>query len=59
MSCAIALAVLDVIENDKLRENAVKVGDYCLKRLNVLKEKHQMIGDVRYCALHLKTGNIY
>uniref|UniRef100_A0A1I8FD23 Aminotran_5 domain-containing protein n=1 Tax=Macrostomum lignano TaxID=282301 RepID=A0A1I8FD23_9PLAT len=31
VSCAIALAVLDVIEQDKLRENAVRVGEH-LKR---------------------------
>ncbi len=47
MSCAIALSVLDVIEKDKLRENAVKVGNHCLKRLNELKQKHRLIGYVR------------
>ena len=52
VSCAMALAVMDVIENDKLRDNAIKVGDYCLKRLKELKEKHPLIGDIRLGYFH-------
>lgn len=47
VSCAVALAVLDVIETEKLRENAVRVGEYCMQRLGALKEKHPLIGDFR------------
>lgn len=47
VSCAIANAVLDVIEDERLRENAIAVGGHLLDGLNKLKEKHQLIGDVR------------
>lgn len=47
MSCAIGNAVLDIIEEEKLRENAVAVGTHLLEQLNKLKEKHSIIGDVR------------
>jgi 4-aminobutyrate aminotransferase len=45
--CAAALAVLDVLESEKLAENAAKVGAYMLKRLHELAEKHELIGEVR------------
>ena len=35
------LAVLDVIEKDKLQENASMVGSYLKGRLSQLKEKHE------------------
>lgn len=44
---AAALAVLDVIEEEKLIDNARKVGGYLLRRFKELQEKHEMIGDVR------------
>ena len=47
VSCAVALAVLDVIEKEKLQENAVKVGDYVLNKFEELKQKNDVIGDVR------------
>ena len=42
-----ALAVLDVIEHEKLQENALTIGNRILTGLNNLKEKHSIIGDVR------------
>lgn len=47
MSISIANAVLDVIEREKLRENAKLVGDYMLSELNKLKPLCDHIGDVR------------
>ncbi|ESO87161.1 hypothetical protein LOTGIDRAFT_210543 [Lottia gigantea] len=47
VSCAIGLAVLDVIELEKLKENALKVGNYVLVKFRQLMDKHQIIGDVR------------
>lgn len=47
VSCAIALAVIDVIEEDKLRENSVAVGKYLVDRLTDLQRKHKLIGDIR------------
>jgi len=48
VSCGVALAVLDAIEKDKLRENAVTVGNYLVEKLTQLQTKHKLIGDVRY-----------
>lgn len=41
------LAVLKVLEKEKLQENASFVGSYLKDRLRGLQEKHQIIGDVR------------
>jgi 4-aminobutyrate aminotransferase-like enzyme/Ser/Thr protein kinase RdoA (MazF antagonist) len=53
VSCAVGLAVLDVIENEKLQENALKVGNYLLSGLNELKSKYSLIGDVRGLGLFI------
>jgi 4-aminobutyrate aminotransferase-like enzyme len=47
VSCAVGLAVLDVIEEDSLQGNALKVGAYLKSELEALKSKHPLIGDVR------------
>ncbi|MQL76032.1 hypothetical protein Taro_008422 [Colocasia esculenta] len=41
------LAVLRVLEKEKLQENAFVVGSYMKERLRQLQEKHDIIGDVR------------
>jgi 4-aminobutyrate aminotransferase-like enzyme len=51
VSTAAALAVIKVIEDDDLRTNARVVGDYFRGKLEELKEKHQVIGDVRGMGL--------
>jgi len=48
VSCGVALAVLNVIEKDKLRENADTVGNYLVESLTQLQTKHRLIGDIRY-----------
>ena len=53
VSCAVGLAVLDVIEDEKLQENADKVGAHLLGGLKLLAEKHPLIGDVRGQGLFL------
>ncbi|NIO86569.1 MAG: aminotransferase class III-fold pyridoxal phosphate-dependent enzyme [Candidatus Aminicenantes bacterium] len=53
VSCAIGLAVLDVIRDEKLQENALKVGRYLKKRLEQLMERHSLIGDVRGMGLFI------
>ncbi|XP_035841745.1 alanine--glyoxylate aminotransferase 2 homolog 3, mitochondrial isoform X2 [Helianthus annuus] len=40
-------AVLKVIERENLQENAHVVGSYLKERLTALKDKHDIIGDVR------------
>ncbi|MFC2088302.1 aminotransferase class III-fold pyridoxal phosphate-dependent enzyme [Calditrichota bacterium] len=53
VSCAVGLAVLDVIEDEKLQENALKVGENFKQGLGQLKTKHDIIGDVRGLGLFL------
>src|SRR6476660_79415 len=45
--CAQGMAVLEVIDRDKLQENSLNIGNHLLGGLNRLKEKHNLIGDVR------------
>ena len=42
-----ARAVIDVIEEENLRENTYVVGGYLREKLELLKEKYSLIGDVR------------
>lgn len=53
VSCAVGLAVINVIEEDDLRTNARVVGDYLKQRMLELQEKHSVIGDVRGMGLML------
>ncbi len=47
LSCAGALAVLDIMEKEKLVERAKNLGGYLKERLVDLKKKYNFIGDVR------------
>lgn len=47
VSMAGAKAVLDVIEEERLVQNALEVGNYFQDGLRSLKEKHAIVGDVR------------
>jgi 4-aminobutyrate aminotransferase-like enzyme len=47
LSSAAALAVLDIMHNEKLPENAIKIGNYLMARFKTLQKKHQHLGDVR------------
>uniref|UniRef100_A0A8C5K654 Ethanolamine-phosphate phospho-lyase n=1 Tax=Jaculus jaculus TaxID=51337 RepID=A0A8C5K654_JACJA len=53
VSCAVGLAVLNIIENENLQENAVQVGNYLTELLNKQKAKHPMIGDIRGIGLFI------
>jgi len=53
VSCAAGLAVLDVIERDKLRENALDVGNYLLAGFRDMQKRYDIIGDVRGSGLFL------
>ncbi|MEC4671935.1 MAG: aminotransferase class III-fold pyridoxal phosphate-dependent enzyme, partial [Nitrospirota bacterium] len=53
VSCAVGLAVLEVIEKEKLQENALLVGRYLQETLSRLMTKHSVIGDVRGEGLFL------
>jgi 4-aminobutyrate aminotransferase len=47
LSCVAAAAVIEIIKEEKLLDNAAKQGAYALKRLTELKERYELIGDVR------------
>uniref|UniRef100_A0A673B8F5 5-phosphohydroxy-L-lysine phospho-lyase-like n=1 Tax=Sphaeramia orbicularis TaxID=375764 RepID=A0A673B8F5_9TELE len=51
VSCAIGLAVLDVIEKEDLRGNAVRVGAHLKGLSTELQSRHDIIGDVRGVGL--------
>jgi len=51
VSMAAALAVIRVIEEEDLRTNAATVGAYLREKLEGLKEKYPVIGDVRGLGL--------
>jgi len=53
VSTAAALGVLEVIDEDRLQENARQVGGYFKERLLQLQQKHSVIGDVRGMGLML------
>lgn len=52
-SCAAGRAVLQVIAEDRVQDNARTVGAALLERLHALKDKHAAIGDVRGRGLML------
>lgn len=53
VSCAIGKTVLAVIKEDKLQENAAKVGAYLKEKLTSMKTEFPMIADVRGEGLFL------
>jgi len=46
-------AVLEIIDREKLQENSLKIGNRLLVGLNEMKQKHNLIGDVRGKGLML------
>ncbi|WP_372921880.1 aspartate aminotransferase family protein [Roseovarius sp.] len=53
VAVAAAAAVLDVIENESLLENARVIGDYLRVGLQALAESYESIGDVRGAGLFI------
>ena len=47
LACVAAAAAIDTIKEENLLENAARQGNYILKRLNELKERSKIVGDVR------------
>jgi len=53
VSCAVGLAVLDVIRDEELQQNAADVGEYLQNELTQLQAGHPLIGDVRGLGLFI------
>lgn len=51
LACAAGVATLEVYKEDGLIENAVKVGEVLGRRLEGIKARHPLVGDVRYIGL--------
>ncbi len=48
VGCAAALAVFEVIEEEKLCERAAQIGEYMVTHLNDIKERHtDLVGNIR------------
>jgi len=53
VSCAVGLAVLDVIRDEELQQHAADVGEYLQNELTQLQAGHPLIGDVRGLGLFI------
>ena len=53
IACAAGTATLEALTDDKLVENAAKVGKYFKENLNRLKEKHKIVREVRGLGMML------
>lgn len=53
VSCAIGLAVLDAIENERLMQNALQMGNHFIRGFNELKDAFPVIGNVRGSGLFI------
>jgi 4-aminobutyrate aminotransferase-like enzyme len=53
VSCAVALAVLQVIHNEELLANASRSGEHLVRGLRALAERHRVIREVRGAGLFI------
>jgi 4-aminobutyrate aminotransferase-like enzyme len=53
LSCAAALATMDILEDEKLMENATKMGAYFQEGLREMAKTHEWIGEIRGVGLHI------
>jgi 4-aminobutyrate aminotransferase len=53
VACAAGLATLQVIEEERLVENARLLGQYAVGRMNEMAARHSLIGDIRGLGLIL------
>ncbi|MGD0056469.1 MAG: acetyl ornithine aminotransferase family protein [Methanomassiliicoccales archaeon] len=51
VTCAAALATIEAMKEEKMLENAAKQGDYMIGRLSEMKQKYEIVGDVRGIGL--------
>jgi 4-aminobutyrate aminotransferase len=53
VGCAAALATLDCLEQEKLIESSILLGNHALHRLEAMQAKYPLIHEVRGLGLHL------
>jgi 4-aminobutyrate aminotransferase-like enzyme len=53
VACAVGLAVLEVLEEERLQDRAWRVGQHLIAGLRRLQERYPLIGDVRGSGLFL------
>ena len=53
VSCAVALAVLDVLQEEQLMENARQVGEHLMRELTSLQKQDERIADIRGSGLFI------
>eukprot|EP00074_Homo_sapiens_P089320 XP_016865487.1 5-phosphohydroxy-L-lysine phospho-lyase isoform X8 [Homo sapiens] len=53
VSCAVGLAVLNVLEKEQLQDHATSVGSFLMQLLGQQKIKHPIVGDVRGVGLFI------
>ncbi len=53
VSCAVGMTVLDIMQDERLQENAQLVGDHLKARLEALGEQYPLIGAVHGMGLYL------
>jgi 4-aminobutyrate aminotransferase-like enzyme/Ser/Thr protein kinase RdoA (MazF antagonist) len=53
VSMAVGLAVLDVLDEEQLQENARRVGTRLMEQLRELGQRHEIVGDVRGAGLFI------
>jgi len=61
VSCAIGLAVLEVVHEEKLQSHALQVGEHLRSGLRDVQQRYDIISDVRgsglFLGVELRTGN--
>ncbi|XP_076613850.1 alanine--glyoxylate aminotransferase 2, mitochondrial-like [Chaetodon auriga] len=53
LACAIASSVLDTVKEEGLQQNSLNVGTYMMTELAKLRDKYEIIGDVRGKGLQI------
>jgi 4-aminobutyrate aminotransferase-like enzyme len=53
VSCAIGLAVLEAVQKEDLQAHALSVGEYLLRGLHELNQRHEVIREIRGSGLFL------
>ncbi|MFT5875793.1 MAG: 4-aminobutyrate aminotransferase/(S)-3-amino-2-methylpropionate transaminase [Clostridium sp.] len=47
VACVAALKVIEILERDNYAAKSMHIGEICVSRLNKMKEKYKLIGDIR------------